>query len=159
MRVCLVSYEFPPEIGGEASYAHELAAGLSSLGHAVTVLVPKKRGVEYAHDGRFRVLRVKTSSLPMLKVASFVLAVNRLLPRLVKGSGIELVHYTFDYPSLPVRAGGLGAPVIATIPVLPSRPSLPSSGPSSHSPGIRPVNQPRRRSTADPCSSLLSVLM
>jgi glycosyltransferase involved in cell wall biosynthesis len=115
LRVCLVSYEFPPEIGGEASYTYCLATGLSSLGHRVTVLLPKKNGVEYLEDGRFAALRVGTSSLPMLKVASFVVAVNRALPALVAERGIEVVHIAFDYASLPVRVKGIGAPVLATV--------------------------------------------
>ena len=115
MKVCLVSYEFPPDVGGEASYAHALASGLSSLGHEVTVLVPKKQGVEYSKDGGFRILAVRASSIPGLKVASFVIAVNRLLPPLVRSEGTDVVHVVFDYPSFPFRVRGVGAPVFATV--------------------------------------------
>lgn len=51
----------------------------------------------------------------MLKVASFVLAVNQSLPRLVKQAGIDVVHFVFDYPTLPPRARGVGVPVVATV--------------------------------------------
>ncbi len=115
MRVCLISYEFPPEIGGEATYAQALASGLASLGHEVSVLVPDKPRAGYGSDPRFEVLRVKSSSLPMLKVASFVAAVSGALPRFVRENKIDLVHFTFDYPSFPPMVGGVGAPVLATV--------------------------------------------
>lgn len=115
MRVLLVSYEFPPDIGGESSYTHTLAAGLSSIGHQVTVVLPKKPGVDYLHDGPFRLLVVNTTRLPFLKVAGFIAALDGLLPELVRKEGIELVHFAFDYPSIPVRASGLGVPVVATV--------------------------------------------
>lgn len=115
MRVCLVTYEYPPDIGGEASYARDLSEGLVSLGHAVTVLVPAKRGVVYSPGRGLRVLALKTTSLPMLKVASFVIAANRALPRLVAEEGIDVIHVAFDYPSFPFRVRGLGAPLVATV--------------------------------------------
>lgn len=115
MRVCLVSYEFPPDIGGEATYTHQLARGLASLGHEVVVLVPKKRGTEYVNDGGYRMLRVGAENIPMLRVAGFLLAARQEILRLASSNALDLVHFTFDYLSLPIWTNTLRVPVVATV--------------------------------------------
>ncbi len=115
MKVCIVAYEYPPDLGGEASYARDLAEGLASTGHDVTVLVPAKQGPGYSPAAGVRLLSLKTTAFPMLKVASFVIAANKALPGLVAGEGADVVHVAFDYPSFPFRVRGLGAPLLATV--------------------------------------------
>jgi glycosyltransferase involved in cell wall biosynthesis len=115
LKVCIVTYEYPPALGGEASYARDLAEGLASAGHEVTVLLPAKRKSEHPPGAGVRLLALKISALPMLKVASFVIAANKVLPALVAAGRAEVVHVAFDYPSFPFRARGLGAPLLATV--------------------------------------------
>ena len=81
----------------------------------MTVLLPRKKGMEYLAEGTFRVLAVKTSSFPLLKVASFVAAVGGVLPELARENMFDLVHFTFDYPSIPPVLGGVRVPVLATV--------------------------------------------
>jgi len=44
MNVLVLTVEFPPNVGGAGSYAYNLAAGLSKIGHKVTILTCKNRG-------------------------------------------------------------------------------------------------------------------
>ena len=37
LRVCIISKQFPPGVGGEETYAYELAKGLAERGHDVDV--------------------------------------------------------------------------------------------------------------------------
>ena len=116
LKICLVTYEYPPQIGGEASYAHGLAIGLSRLGHDVVLVVPDNlpplRGEE--GDG-IRRETVHVTDLPLVKVGSFILGAGKRVGRLVKEGAVDLVHITFDYPSLPLRLSGLGVPTVVTV--------------------------------------------
>ncbi len=116
MKVCLVSFEYPPQVGGEATYTRNLATGLARLGHEVRVVVPDRwHGSGPAEDGLVRKEAVRVASLPLLKVGSFMLAADRYLRRLVSERAADIIHFTFDYPSLPLRLSGLGAPTVATV--------------------------------------------
>lgn len=113
MKVCLVSFEFPPGGGGEGSYTRTLAASLLRSGHSVTLVIPPGRSAADAPEGA-EVVRVSVSRAPLLGVASFSLGVRRLLPRLAQ-RGVDIAHVTFDYPTLPVDLRSAGIPVVATV--------------------------------------------
>ena len=115
MRVCLVSYEFPPFVGGEATYTFNLACGLAESGHDVTVITAERPGRTPPSRQGFRVVRVPHSDLPLLKVGTFMMGARRVLAGLCRASRVDLIHVAFDYPTFPVGLRGFGVPVVATV--------------------------------------------
>lgn len=61
MRIGLISWEYPPDtaLGGIATYVHELAHGLSALGHQVVVLARALERDEVQTDGPVLVYRIR----------------------------------------------------------------------------------------------------
>ncbi len=116
LKICLVSYEYPPQAGGEASYTQALATGLAHLGHHVTLVVPEQ-GRRPVRDTDMIVgtTAVPVVNLPLLKVGSFLLEAEKRLHRLAREGEADLVHFTFDYPSLPLHLSDLGVPSVATV--------------------------------------------
>ncbi len=112
MRVCLLSYEFPPSGGGEASYVYGLAKGLGRLGHEVTVLAPHEEKVS-TREEPFRVIQVRHGS-PPVRMAGFLREAERKIAELALRGSIDIVHVTFDYPTFVVRLQG-GPPCVATV--------------------------------------------
>ncbi len=116
MKVCLVSYEYPPRIGGEASYTHNLAVGLGNLGHKVVLVVPDDLPpIGGGEEAMIRREAVPVMNLPLAKVGSFMFEAAKRVRRLEKERAIDLVHVTFDYPSVPLRLSGPGVPTVATV--------------------------------------------
>ena len=113
MRVCLVSFEFPPGGGGEGTYTRHLLEVLLRSGHSVALMTPLQGGALPEVPGGVELVGVKVSSKPLLKVASFCVGVKRTLPVIAK-KGLDVAHLTFDYPSIPVDLSGCGVPVVAT---------------------------------------------
>jgi glycosyltransferase involved in cell wall biosynthesis len=114
MRVCLVSYEFPPDVGGEASYAAGLARGLASLGVEVKILLPRK-GVAYDAVPGCQILEAAWRGRRPFGVGSFLLQAHAAVSRMVERREIDVVHITFDYPSIPVPSPGVGVPQVVTV--------------------------------------------
>lgn len=116
LRVCLVSYEFPPSGGGEATYTYNLVNGLAALGHSVLLVVPEGRGRDAPPlPDSARVFGLRSSQAPSLKVLSFMRAVKNFLPRLIRRERVDVTHVAFDYPTIPVGLRGLGSPLVATV--------------------------------------------
>jgi glycosyltransferase involved in cell wall biosynthesis len=115
LRTCVVSYEFPPG-AGEATYTYNVVRGMSDLGHTVFLVIPWRPGVTLPSlPGSTEVRYVKTRGAPLLRVAEFLLNAKAMLPPLISKEGIDVTHFTFDYPSLPLDFSGIGAPVLATV--------------------------------------------
>ena len=114
MKVCLVSFEYPPYGGGEGTYTDGLVKEYLGAGHSVVLLIPSKGDGPAAVPPGVEVVPVRVSRLPFLAVASFCLNARRLIPEAVR-RGAEVVHVTFDYPTLPLDLRGFGVPVVATV--------------------------------------------
>lgn len=112
MRLCLVSYEFPPAGGGEASYVEGLATALGGMGHEVTVIAPHAPESEAA-DTPFRVVPVGRGRAP-IRGAGFLAEAESKVSAMARSGMIDLVHFTFDYPTFLVRLGRT-VPSIATV--------------------------------------------
>jgi len=86
------------------------------LGHHVTIITPDTGYFEAdRRPESYKVLRVARTSLPLLGVANFMLRARKELSRLSAEEGIDIIHFTFDYPSIPVGFVSLNAPVIVTV--------------------------------------------
>jgi len=116
MRICLVSFEFPPYGGGEANYTYNLVKGLSRLGHSVSLVVPRRDWSDMPPVPASTTIHyVGTRGIPLLEVAGFLWRAKKILPGITKKEGIDLTHFTFDYPTFPFDFRGLGSPTVATV--------------------------------------------
>jgi glycosyltransferase involved in cell wall biosynthesis len=113
LRICLVSYEFPPSGGGEASYVSGLAAGLGRLGHEVLVITPPIPGAE-AHEGLFKMIPTRPRHA-LLRELEFLAEAERTISYLAERGLVDVVHVTFDYPTFFFRLKRSGLPCVGTV--------------------------------------------
>jgi len=112
LRICLVSYEFPPSGGGEASYVSSLATGLGRLGHEVLVITPQT--TSEAAGGPFRIIPTVPRNA-LLRELEFLAQAERIISDLAAHGRIDVVHVTFDYPTFFFRLKRRGVPCVATV--------------------------------------------
>jgi glycogen synthase len=112
LRICLLSYEFPPSGGGEASYVKALASGLAKDGNDVVVLVPGSEPAGLSAEG-FRIVRLGLGRGP-IRGAGFLSEAEREITRLAREGAIDVAHVAFDYPTFFVRLRGI-LPCVATV--------------------------------------------
>ncbi len=116
LRVVRVSYEFPPYGGGEGQYTFDLAAGLSDLGHSVVVILPKLPAQSTPYTmGRFTIIELRKIDKPFFGVSSFLSSVGQALPSIIQTEKMDLVHFTFDYPSGRIDLTDVRIPKLATL--------------------------------------------
>lgn len=113
MRVCLVSYEFPPGGGGEASYVSGLAAGLGRRGHDVLVITPQTK-LGKAAEAAFKIIPTRPGTA-FLREMGFLFQAERIVSLLAERGRIDVVHVTFDYPTFFLRLKRFGVPCVATV--------------------------------------------
>jgi glycosyltransferase involved in cell wall biosynthesis len=113
MRICLVSYEFPPSGGGEASYVSGLATGLGRLGHEVFVVTPQGAEPEES-GGLFKIIPTRPGR-GLIREVDFILQAERTVSYLAGRGLIDVVHVTFDYPTFFLRLRRFGVPCVATV--------------------------------------------
>jgi glycosyltransferase involved in cell wall biosynthesis len=113
MRVCLISYEFPPGGGGEASYVRGLASGLGRMGHEVFVVTPRGPS-EGSPSELFKVIRTRPRR-SFVRELEFLSEAERAVSSLAARGRIDLAHVTFDYPTFLVRLRRRGVPCVATV--------------------------------------------
>ncbi len=125
MKVLLVTDSFPPNCGGSGWSTHELARGLRTRGHAVTVVQPRPRqdgdGVRQ-YDG-FVVDEVASAAPPVPFVRNYfknerlwALLTDRLVWH-IRQSPVDIIHAQHVLTTVPaVRAAeATGVPVVATV--------------------------------------------
>jgi len=114
MRICLVSYEFPPIGGGEGAYTNDLIRALSAKGLEVVLIVPKWPGLSINRPNQnHSVIHVDPLLLPGFKTTSFMLRANRKLKQIA--GRIDIIHYTNDYCGFGMSSAEIGKPVLATL--------------------------------------------
>lgn len=66
MKICLISREYPPEtgFGGIGTYTYQLAQGLTSKGHDVTVISQAVESERIYKDKKVKVYRIKDEKVP-----------------------------------------------------------------------------------------------
>ncbi len=112
MKVCLITYEFPPQVGGEAVYTSGLASALDDLGAEVTVITTSEKSISVSNEENLKIIRLpKARVLP--KMYSFSMYANKILESYMTGK-IDLIHNTSDYNEIVIPRGRK-IPVIATI--------------------------------------------
>ncbi len=112
--ICFITYEYPPQIGGEAAYTSGLASVLNNLGNDITVITTTSgKSMDVSKEGDIRVIRLpKSSVLP--KMLSFSIDARKILEGGELGK-IDIIHDTSDYNSIIIPSNKKKTPVIATI--------------------------------------------
>jgi len=112
VRVCLVTYEYPPRAGGEGTYTRSLAVELSRQGHEVTVVAPATGPVR--GDEGVRLMTVEEGRWP-LREARFLAGAELAIDRLVDDTKVDLIHVTFDFPTFLLHVRHKGVPCVSTV--------------------------------------------
>lgn len=105
MRVCFISFEYPPNVvGGAGTYAENIVMGLRGKGVDVVVITKGN-----ASDYDKRVFRIATSGAPYWRRLFFMGPAMNLLHRLEKVWKFDLVHFNephviIEKPKLPTVA-------------------------------------------------------
>jgi hypothetical protein len=94
MRVCLLSSEYPPEIGwgGIGRYTYNLAHGLEKIGQEVSVISSSFLINQHYLDGKVHVYRIKARRTQLLGLGFFTINVGKMLIGLVKKCNIQVVE-------------------------------------------------------------------
>lgn len=105
MNILLLNYEFPPIGGGGANATLNIATELVSMGHKVDVITSKfaKLKSEEIING-FRVFRVSSwrkgiHTCGMFGAWMYVLNASRILPRKLRSTDYDIIHYFFGLPT------------------------------------------------------------
>jgi glycosyltransferase involved in cell wall biosynthesis len=126
MRILLPTDAFPPVCGGSGWSTYELARGLRSLGHTVTIVQPRPRTVrsirEKNFDG-FRVLEFGAPAPPLPYVRNYYKneklygELASFLTDLIARDGIDIVHGQHVMTCIPsVRAAQRSSiPAVCTV--------------------------------------------
>ena len=110
MKICLVTADFYPNVGGVAAHVVELGKALAELGHTVSV-VTLPLGNEDTLQQEWQGMQVFRPRIPKQRPFYNVL-LKRWLSRFVREQGVEVVHVHGMRPLEATR--GLPCPVIFT---------------------------------------------
>ncbi|HLA83871.1 MAG TPA: glycosyltransferase family 4 protein [Thermoguttaceae bacterium] len=113
MRICLYSEEALPELGGQEMVVDRLARGLLTLGHAVTVLAPWRRGQDRGYDARLPYAVVRHPRFRSTRW--FVASYGWWLGWLHRREAFDVVHCHSVHPTgyVAARCGAIrGVPLV-----------------------------------------------
>lgn len=115
LNICLVSYEFPPMIGGEGKYTFTLAVALSALGHDVTVITTDISGdIEDQKKYEFEIIRLPIRKTG-LKLFFFDKLAKKKIREICDYRGIDIIHFTNDFMFLSISKKDINVPIVSTI--------------------------------------------
>ena len=92
MNICIVG-QYPPQVGGIATYTSNVKDKLESLGHNVYVLTyPSNQKRED------NVFEARTVNIPVIRGLSFILSSYRKLLEIVDTYDIDIIHANYIIP-------------------------------------------------------------
>ncbi|WOX58351.1 glycosyltransferase family 4 protein [Methanoculleus receptaculi] len=116
LRICILSVDFLPNVGGIAAHIYELARALRSLGNDVTIVTfrdaffaPKEETVDGLH-----IVRVYLPKNTVLLYPVFALFEYFTVKRIVREKKIDLLHSHYVFPDGFVSRLQSGVPGVAT---------------------------------------------
>lgn len=116
LRICILSVDFLPNVGGIAAHVYELARALRSLGNDVTIVTfrdaffaPKEETVDGLH-----IVRVYLPKNTVLLYPVFALLEYFTVRRIVREKKIDLLHSHYVFPDGFVSRLQSGVPGVAT---------------------------------------------
>lgn len=92
MNICIVG-QYPPQIGGVATYAKQLEDKLIEEGHNVYILTYKQ---DISHPTN--VFMATSLNIPLIRGFSFILSSFFILNRIVKEYDIDIIHANYILP-------------------------------------------------------------
>ena len=92
MNICIVG-QYPPQVGGVATYTKQLEEKLLSEGHNVYVLTYKQEG-----EVSSNVFMAKSINIPLIRGFSFIVSSYFMLNRIVKEYDIDIIHANYILP-------------------------------------------------------------
>ena len=116
LNICLISYEFPPVIGGEGVYTYGLAKALSDLGHTVTVITADRGRPIDSRAENFEIIRLVPIMKPGLKLFSFNHKAMKTIKEMCDSTqNVDILHFTYDYYKITVSKEKINRPIVATL--------------------------------------------
>ena len=112
MRIVIYTFEFLPFSGGIATYCHELACGLSALGHHVTVVAPGSEQFKLG-ESPYRIEWIRSSRARVFLMVNGV----RTLRRTVKSHRPDVVLATDQYALISLSLFGASIRV-TSVPII-----------------------------------------
>lgn len=116
LRICILSVDFLPNVGGIAAHVYELARALRSLGNDVTIVTfrdaffaPKEETVDGLH-----IVRIYLPKNTVLLYPVFALFEYFTVRRIVREKKIDLLHSHYVFPDGFVSRLQSGVPGVAT---------------------------------------------
>lgn len=122
MNICMVTHDFPPQVGGIAAHVSELSRQLIKWNHRVIILTSKLKnfGNELSEVNGFQVKYVqerfddKSNSIFLpIKIIDYSIRAHLILKKIIKKYSIDLVHYHNLIPESLVTKG-IAVPVVFT---------------------------------------------
>jgi len=112
MKICFLSFEYPPEIiGGMGTYAEHLVRGLEKKGVDIHVIT---RGAKTSRD--HKTYRIFIPDILYWRRFFFINQAIKLFRNLNKLHRFDLIHLNGTYPIIR----GLGLPIISTLHAIPN---------------------------------------
>ncbi len=110
MKVCILSYEFPPMTGGETLYSHSIAKGISRLGNDVTVITSGLKG--NIIDSEINLQYAHTVDITPFRSFFFNINAKRRLFSIL--NDVDILHQTYDYNAFPISKEKMRKPLVVT---------------------------------------------
>ncbi len=116
LRICILSVDFLPNVGGIAAHVYELARALRSLGNDVTIVTfrdaffaPKEETIDGLHIVRVYLPRNTVALYPVFALFEYF-----TVRRIVREKKIDLLHSHYVFPDGFVSRLQHGVPGVAT---------------------------------------------
>lgn len=92
MNICILG-QYPPQVGGIATYTKELEDTLKSNGHNVYILTYPQESIR-----KDNVFEAKTINIPILRGLSFAISSYYMLNKIIDEYDIDIVHANYLLP-------------------------------------------------------------
>ncbi|WP_455646024.1 glycosyltransferase family 4 protein [Methanosphaera sp.] len=92
MNICIIG-QYPPQVGGIATYTHQLSEKLKEEGHNVYILTYPQNC-----EREKNIFEAKTINIPLLRGISFIISSYRLLNQIIEKYDIDIIHANYLIP-------------------------------------------------------------
>lgn len=92
MNICILG-QYPPQIGGIATYTKQLEDKLKENGHNVYILTYKQN---YKREDN--IFEAKTINIPLIRGISFIISSYRILNKIIDKYDIDIIHANYLIP-------------------------------------------------------------
>lgn len=92
MNICIVG-QYPPQVGGIATYTKQLEDKLREEGHDVYILTYKQD-----RDSSSNIYKANSINIPLIRGLSFIISSYFMLRKIVKKHDIDIIHANYIIP-------------------------------------------------------------